>query len=192
MNPSPGSSSSPPFPNTKPYSDPSLASYDKMANSQTSPPTSTADTTTNNSSEVFQPFFPNFVDRQTQSPPPPPPTIQPTLPPVTPSPEKSTNNDREPNSEKKSDLDEVVLFFGNSSVAAGFFPRQGHFINCNFWQLKRMSLPLTELALHLATCFFRNGHQQIPIFHEATIMRRLSENKVSPFLVYALCAAGAR
>ncbi|CAG8645862.1 9755_t:CDS:2 [Rhizophagus irregularis] len=45
-----------------------------------------------------------------------------------------------------------------------------------------------EIIEHLASCFFRYIDIQLSIFHEATFMRQLRQNKVSAFLVYAMCA----
>jgi hypothetical protein len=49
-----------------------------------------------------------------------------------------------------------------------------------------------EIIEHLASCFFRYIDIQLSIFHEATFMRQLRQNKVSAFLVYAMCAVSSR
>ncbi|PKC11181.1 hypothetical protein RhiirA5_354612 [Rhizophagus irregularis] len=49
-----------------------------------------------------------------------------------------------------------------------------------------------EIIEHLASCFFRYIDIQLSIFHEATFMRQLRHNKVSAFLVYAMCAVSSR
>jgi hypothetical protein len=52
-------------------------------------------------------------------------------------------------------------------------------------------LPI-DIVEHLASCFFRYIDIQLSIFHEATFMRQLRQNKVSAFLVLSMCAASAR
>ncbi|CAG8446131.1 11125_t:CDS:2 [Funneliformis mosseae] len=56
----------------------------------------------------------------------------------------------------------------------------------------RNGLPPVDIVEHLAACFFRNIDIQMPMFHEATFMRHLRQNKVGPFLVFAICAVSAR
>jgi hypothetical protein len=52
-------------------------------------------------------------------------------------------------------------------------------------------LPI-EIIEHLASCYFRFIDIQLSIFHEATFMRQLRQNKVSAFLVFAMCAVSSR
>jgi len=52
-------------------------------------------------------------------------------------------------------------------------------------------LPI-DVVEHLASCFFRFIDVQMSMFHEATFMRHLRQNKVSAFLVFSMCAASAR
>ncbi|CAG8484055.1 9397_t:CDS:2 [Ambispora leptoticha] len=54
------------------------------------------------------------------------------------------------------------------------------------------NLPPKDVIMHLADCHFHYSHTHMPMFHKATFLRRLEENKVSPFLIFALCAASAR
>jgi hypothetical protein len=53
-------------------------------------------------------------------------------------------------------------------------------------------LPPEDIVQHLVACYFRHIDIQMPMFHEATFMRQLRQDKVSPFLVYAMCAVSAR
>ncbi|RIA86805.1 fungal-specific transcription factor domain-containing protein [Glomus cerebriforme] len=52
--------------------------------------------------------------------------------------------------------------------------------------------PSLEIIEHLASCFFRYIDIQMSMFHEATFMRQLRQNKVSSFLVFAMCAVSSR
>jgi len=57
---------------------------------------------------------------------------------------------------------------------------------------KSNGLPPVDIIEHLAACFFRHIDIQMPMFHEATFMKHLRQNKVAPFLVYAIAAVSAR
>jgi len=57
---------------------------------------------------------------------------------------------------------------------------------------KNSEFPPLEMVQHLAACFFRHMDTQMPMFHEATFMNQLRQNKISPILVYAMCAVSAR
>ncbi|CAI2165858.1 8229_t:CDS:2 [Funneliformis geosporum] len=56
----------------------------------------------------------------------------------------------------------------------------------------RNGLPPVDIVEHLAACFFRHIDIQMPMFHKATFMKHLRQNKVAPFLVFAICAVSAR
>ncbi|PKC70121.1 hypothetical protein RhiirA1_455197 [Rhizophagus irregularis] len=53
-------------------------------------------------------------------------------------------------------------------------------------------LPPEDIVEHLVACYFRHIDIQTSMFHEATFMRQLRQNKISPFLIYAICAVTAK
>jgi hypothetical protein len=57
---------------------------------------------------------------------------------------------------------------------------------------RNSGLPPPDMVEHLAACFFRHMDTQMPMFHEATFMNQIRQNKVSPILVYAMCSVSAR
>ncbi|GES79092.1 fungal-specific transcription factor domain-domain-containing protein [Rhizophagus clarus] len=53
-------------------------------------------------------------------------------------------------------------------------------------------LPPEDIVEHLIACYFRHMDIQTSMFHEATFKKQLRQNKISPFLIYAMCAVSAR
>ncbi|CAG8802156.1 34821_t:CDS:2, partial [Racocetra persica] len=53
-------------------------------------------------------------------------------------------------------------------------------------------LPTEDIVEHLALCYFRHRGGSLSMFHQHTFMRRLRQNKISPFLILAMCAVSAR
>ncbi|CAG8435611.1 3702_t:CDS:2 [Ambispora gerdemannii] len=81
----------------------------------------------------------------------------------------------------------------NASTSSSFDPpptREVGPLICYPLRMKnlRNDLPKKDVILHLAEYFFRYSYPQMPMFHKTTLLRRLEENKVSPFLIYSLCA----
>ncbi|KAG9302744.1 hypothetical protein G9A89_009521 [Geosiphon pyriformis] len=146
----------------------------------------------------------NFLPQTSLPPSPPePPIMQPT--PTTPiinqfpKSENHKNLDfQERNNQNGSN--DILLFLGDSSAKPGFHTTQELFQESLMTsnsattssETSRTSLPSQDIVIHLAQCYFRFQYKQMPIFHEETFMHRLRENKVSQFLMFALCAATAR
>jgi len=131
--------------------------------------------------------------------------------------EDKLNSNDSTNAEKKED---GLLFFGKTSVRPGYIRKSDLFscnkgasdslsgstppesassgettLNINSSMPNAMTIndyPRVEIIEHLASCYFRHIDIMIPIFHEPTFMKQLRQNKVSAFLVYAMCALSSR
>ncbi|CAG8452564.1 14471_t:CDS:2 [Cetraspora pellucida] len=103
----------------------------------------------------------------------------------------------------KIEEDNDFMFFGNTAVNPGYKKKgpcsapinsvisfQSHIPSSVLFVSN--GLPTEDIVEHLALCFFRHVGGNMAMFHQHTFMRRLRQNKVSPFLILAMCSVSAR
>ncbi|CAG8471930.1 5185_t:CDS:2 [Racocetra fulgida] len=86
------------------------------------------------------------------------------------------------------------LFFGNTAVHPGYKKRCPQMPSSVILQSHIQSsvvfvsngLPTEDIVEHLALCYFRHRGGSLSMFHQHTFMRRLRQNKISPFLILAM------
>ncbi|RIA85029.1 fungal-specific transcription factor domain-containing protein [Glomus cerebriforme] len=135
--------------------------------------------------------------------------------------EQTSNADRSDNITSEEEEGTDLLFFGKSSANPGFHNQREAFVHCDRdppiksepSEINEQSSPSdsnhsaeeipiispitdivsqSDIILDLVSCYFRYLDIQITMFHEATFMKQLRQEKVSKFLIYAMCAVSAR
>ncbi|CAJ0829753.1 3501_t:CDS:2 [Entrophospora sp. SA101] len=92
--------------------------------------------------------------------------------------------------------DDVLIYFGKTSAKPGLIPKKETFCgdadDNDIMHTTTTNSSENSSESSGTSCYFRYIDNQMPLLHKSTFMSQLKQNKVSPFLIYSLCAVAAR